>query len=67
LGKFRGFGWSQNPEGITEATLQGITRNENEKFIGYSYDALTNGKVMQWRGEFDFLTGTIKLKVKEVE
>lgn len=67
LGEFTGFGWSQTPEGITEATLQGITRNENGKFIGYSYDALTNGKVMQWRGEFDFVAGTIKLKVKEVE
>ena len=65
--EFTGFGWSQTPEGITEATLQGITRNEDGKLIGYSYDALTNGKVMQWRGEFDFVAGTIKLKVKEVQ
>ena len=67
LGEFTGFGWSQTPEGITEATLQGLTRNENGRFIGYSDEALTNGKVMQCRGEFDFVAGTIKLNVKEVE
>ena len=66
IGEFTGFAWSQTPEGITEATLQGVTRSEGDKFIGYSYDALTNGKIMQWRGEFDFIANKIKLEVKEV-
>jgi hypothetical protein len=67
LGEFTGFGWSQTPDGITEATLQGVTKPVDGKFIAYSYDALTNGKIMQWKGEFDFVAGTIKLKVKEVQ
>ena len=66
IGEFTGFAWSQTKEGITEATLQGVTRPEGDKFVGYSYDALTNGKIMQWRGEFDFIANTIKLDVKEV-
>ena len=55
VGEFTGMAWSQVDGVITEASLQGTSKFNGKTFTVYSFDALTDGKVMMWKGEFDFV------------
>ena len=61
------FAWSQVEGVITEATLQGVSKFNGKTFTAYSFDALTDGKVMMWIGEFDFISKTVELNVQQIE
>ena len=67
VGEFTGFAWSQVEGVITEATLQGVSKFNGKIFTAYSFDALTDGKVMMWIGEFDFISKTVELNVQQIE
>ena len=59
--------WSQVEGVITEASLQGVSKFNGKTFTVYSFDALSDGKVMMWKGEFDFINKTIELEVQQIE
>lgn len=67
LGEFTGMAWSQVEGVITEASLQGVSKFNGKTFTVYSFDALSDGKVMMWKGEFDFINKTIELEVQQIE
>lgn len=67
LGEFTGMAWSQVNGVITEASLQGISKFNGKTFTVYSFDALSDGKVMMWKGDFDFVNKTIELEVQQIE
>lgn len=67
LGEFTGMAWSQVEGTITEASLQGISKFNGKTFTVYSFDALSDGKVMMWKGDFDFVKKTIELEVQQIE
>jgi hypothetical protein len=67
LGEFTGMAWSQVGDVISEATLQGASKFNGKTFTVYSFDSLTDGKIMMWKGEFDFVNKTVELEVQQIE
>ena len=67
LGEFTGMAWSQVEGVITEASLQGISKFNGKTFTVYSFDALSDGKAMMWKGDFDFVNKKVELEVQQIE
>ena len=67
LGEFTGYAWSQVEGVITQATLQGIWKFNGTTWTLYSFDSLTDGKVMMWQGDLNMVKKTLDLKVQQIE
>ena len=67
LGEFTGYAWSQVEGAITQATLQGIWKFNGNTWTLYSFDSLTDGKVMMWQGDLNMVKKTLDLKVQQIE
>lgn len=58
--------WSQVEGVITEASLQGISKFNGKTFTVYSLDALSDGKAMMWKRDFDFENKKVELEVQQI-
>ena len=67
LGEFTGFAWTQQGEDVVTATLQGVYKKSGKVYRLYSLDAASNGKINIVSGIADFVAGTMKFKVSELE
>ena len=67
LGEFTGYAWSQVEDVITQATLQGSWKFNGKTWTLYSFDSLTDGKIMMWQGDLTMINRTLDLKVQQIE
>ena len=52
---------------ITQATLQGVFKFNGKTWTLYSFDSLTDGKIMMWQGDLNMVNRTLDLKVQQIE
>ena len=67
LGEFSGYAWSQVDDVITQATLQGSWKFNGKTWTLYSFDSVTDGKIIMWQGNLNMVNKTLDLKAQQIE